>query len=247
MTIIGLGAIGSEVAKSLAKNGVGHFNLFDHDTFEIGNSIRHAADLFYIGEYKVDVVKQLILRSNPNISVNPYRVDILNDSGLLENSLRESDLCIILTAEDSVEYLINDFYIKNFNIPFIFARASMGAFSGAIQVVDTESACLRCLSKENLDYLPKPKAEIRLSELKPEYGSCSSPALPGSEIDTKEIALQVARISLQCLLNDENSSYPKLLNKQLYWHGPYGSTEKEPFMWEMKNLKKSIDCTICQK
>lgn len=246
VTIIGLGAIGSEVAKSLAKNGVGHFNLFDMDTFEIGNSIRHAADLFYIGEPKVNVVKQLILRSNPNITVNSYIIDVLNDTGLLEKSLNESDLCIILTAEDSVEYLINDHYIKNFDIPFIFARASVGALSGSVQVVDFESACLRCLSEANADNLPYPKNRIRFSELKPEYGSCSSPALPGSEIDTKEIALQVARISIQCLMQQETSSYPKLLNKQFYWHGPYGSEEKEPFTWEMKNLEKNKDCKICK-
>ncbi|MDD4993461.1 MAG: ThiF family adenylyltransferase [Paludibacter sp.] len=246
VTIIGLGAIGSEVAKSLAKNGIGHFNLFDMDTFEIGNSIRHAADLFYIGEPKTDVVKQLILRSNPNITVNSYRIDVLNDTGFLEASLKESDLCIVMTAEDSVEYLINDYYIKNFNIPFIFARASLGAFSGSIQVVDSHSACLRCLSLETADYLPKPKEDIRLNELKPEYGSCSSPALPGSEIDTKEISLQVARISLQCLLKGEKSIYPQLLNKQFYWHGPYGSVAKDPFTWEMQNLKKHKDCNICK-
>lgn len=245
VTIIGLGAIGSEVAKSLAKNGVGHFNLFDMDTFEIGNSIRHAADLFYIGEYKVNVVKQLILRSNPNITVNPYKIDVLNDTGLLEKNLNESDLCIVLTAEDSVEYLLNDYYLKNFDIPFIFARASMGAFSGSIQIVDSQSACLRCLSLSGTDILPKPIDEIRLSELTPEYGSCSSPALPGSEIDVKEIAIQVARVAMQYLLKDEKSSYPKLSHKQYYWHGPYGSIGKEPFTWEMKNCEKHKDCPIC--
>lgn len=246
VSIIGLGAIGSEVAKSLAKNGVGHFNLFDMDTFEIGNSIRHAADLYYIGERKVDVVKQLILRSNPNITANAYHVDILNDIGLLENALSNSDLCIVLTAEDSVEYLINDFYVKNYDIPFVFARASIGAFSGSIQVVDSESACLRCLSISNSDILPKPKEDIYFSELKPELGSCSSPALPGSEIDTKEISLQVARIAIQCLMKNEKSSYPRLNHKQFYWHGPYGSTEKEPFTWEMKNILKHKDCDICK-
>lgn len=245
VTIIGLGAIGSEVAKSLAKNGVGHFNLFDMDTFEIGNSIRHAADLYYVGENKVNVVKKLIYRSNPNITVNPYHINILDDCGLLEKSLKESDICIVLTAEDSVEYLINDFYQQNFTIPFIFARASTGAFSGGIQIVDSESACLRCLSLYSADTLPKPNNLIRFDQLKPEYASCSSPALPGSEIDTKEIAIQVARITIQYLLNDENSSYAKLLNKQYYWHGPYGSDTKEPFTWEMKNIKKHKKCPIC--
>lgn len=246
VSIIGLGALGGEVAKSLAKNGVGHFNLFDFDTFEIGNSIRHAADLYYIGEDKVNVVKQLILRSNPNISVNSYKIDVLNDAGLLEKSLNESDICICLTAEESVDYLINDKYIQKYNIPFIFARASEGAFSGAVQVVNQKSACLRCLSLSDKDKLPEPKGKIKLTELKPEYGSCSEPALPGSEIDAKEIALMVARISIQCLLQDVSSNYPKLTHSQFYWHGPYGSDEKEPFTWEMKNTGKHPDCKICQ-
>ncbi|EIJ38680.1 dinucleotide-utilizing enzyme possibly involved in molybdopterin or thiamin biosynthesis [Galbibacter orientalis DSM 19592] len=245
VTIIGVGAIGSEVAKSLAKNGVGNFNLFDIDTFEIGNSIRHAADLYYIGEKKVEVVKQLILRSNPNISVNAYHQDVLNDNGLLESALSKSDLCIVLTAEDSVDYLINDNYIKNFNYPFVFARASTGAFSGAIQVVDSDSACLRCLSLEGIDVLPQPKSKVNFSELKREYGSCSSPALPGSEIDTKEIALQVARVAIQCLMHNESSNYPKLAHKLLFWHGPYGSKNRKPFTWEMKNHEKSKSCKLC--
>jgi len=245
-TIIGLGALGSEVAKSLAKNGVGHFNLFDLDTFEIGNSIRHAADLFYIGDTKVNVAKQLILRSNPNITVNAYKIDVLNDAGLLEKSLNESDICICLTAEESVDYLINDHYIQKYNIPFIFARASEGAFSGAVQLVTQKSACLRCLSLSDSDKLPEPKGKIKFAELKPEYGSCSEPALPGSEIDAKEIALMVARISMQCLLKDTSSNYPKLAHSQFYWHGPFGSSEKEPFTWEMKNIDKHPECKVCQ-
>lgn len=245
VTIIGLGAIGSEVATSMAKNGVGHFNLFDMDTFEIGNSIRHAADLYYVGEDKVNVVKQLIHRSNPNITVNSYKIDVLDDVGILEESLNNSDLCIVLTAEDSVDYLINDHYAKNFDIPFIFARASAGAFSGSVQIVDSKGACLRCLSKTNSDKLPIPSNKISFSELEPEYGSCSTPALPGSEIDTKEIALQVARVSIQSLMQNKNSAYPKNENKQFYWHGPYGSKEKEPFTWEMTNHKKHDNCKVC--
>jgi len=244
ITIIGLGAIGSEVARSLARNGIGHFNLFDNDTFEVGNSVRHAADLYYIGESKVEVSKALIQRSNPNITVNSYRVDVLNDAGLLETSLSNSDLCIVLTGDESVDYLINDKYSTRFSIPFLFARVSAGAISGSIQIVDKQSACLRCLSMNDVDHLPKAKTKTIYSELKPEYGSCSSPALPGSEIDSKEIALQVSRISLQLLITD-GIIYPKVLGKQYYWHGPFGSKVEPPFTWEIKSHDKNPDCKVC--
>jgi len=247
VTIVGLGAIGSEVAKSLAKNGIGHFNLFDNDTFEVGNSVRHAADLYFVGESKVEVGKALIQRSNPNITINAYRIDILNDSGLLEESLSKSDLCLVLTGEDAVDYLINDKYSSRFPIPFVYARVSAWAVSGSIQIVDKESACLRCLSTKDLDRLPQPKTKTFYSELKPEYGSCSTPPLPGSEIDTKEIALQVSRISLQLLLPKENSTYPSLNGKQYYWHGPFGSETESPFTWEIKNHERVSNCKFCKQ
>ncbi len=248
VTIIGLGALGSEVARSLARNGIGHFNLFDNDTFEIGNSVRHAADLFYIGEDKVGVAKQLILRSNPNITVNTYIVDVLDDNGLLEKSLAESDLCIVLTAEESVDFLINDKYIPRYDFPFIFARVSAGGMSGVVQVVQhKKTACLRCLGLGNVDKLPKPKGKVVFDELPPEYGSCSSPAVPGSEIDTKEVALQVSRVSLQNLFANKKSVYPKSLGNQYYWHGPLGSKDKAPFTWEIKNIRKHPDCESCNQ
>jgi len=246
VTIIGLGAIGSEVAKSLAKNGVGHFNLFDKDTFNVGNSVRHAGDLLNTGFPKVDVVKELILRSNPNITVNPFNTDVLDDVGLMENSLNNSDLCICLTAEDSVDYFINDIYSTKYKIPFIFARVSPGAFSGSIQIVNSKNACLRCLSLYGADKLPNPVKPVHFKELPPEYGDCSNPALPGSEIDTKEISIMVARVALQCLFQNESSIYPKLIYSQYYWHGPFGSSEKGPYSWEMKNIPKHPECTICQ-
>ncbi len=248
VTIIGLGALGSEVAKSLSRNGVGHFNLYDNDIFEIGNSIRHAADLYYIGERKVDVVKNLILRSNPNITVNEFFIDVLDDDELVEESLSNSDLCIVLTAEDSVDYFFNDYYAKKYRIPFIFGRVSNGGLSGSIQVVEIgKSPCLRCLSLANEDTLPVPKKDLKFKELSMEYGSCSLPPLPGSEVDTKEIALQISRISLQCLLDNNDSNYPNMSGKQFFWHGPMGSASHSPFSWEIKNLNKVIDCPHCHE
>jgi molybdopterin/thiamine biosynthesis adenylyltransferase len=244
VTIIGLGALGSEVARSLARNGVGHFNLFDDDVFEIGNSVRHAADLFFIGENKTDVSKQLILRSNPNIIVNAFPINILDDIGLLEQCLSHTDLCIVLTAENSVDYLINDHYVSQFDIPFVFARVSAGGLSGSVQVVKaSETACLRCLSLYGADTLPVPEQSKRFEELPPEYGSCSSPAVAGSEIDTKEIALQVSRVAMQLLLN--HSTYAPRKGDQYYWHGPFGSKEIEAFTWEFSKLEKHKECAYC--
>lgn len=249
VTLVGLGAIGSEVGKSLARNAVGTFSLFDNDTFEIGNTVRHAADLYYIGDAKADVLKNIILRSNPNIYINSFNVDVLSQPDLLQAALEKSDVCIVLTAEDSVDYFINDCFVKKYNIPFIFARVSAGGMSGSIQVVKfKETACLRCLSLQDEDRLPISSYTKTYKSLPPEQGSCSSPAVPGSELDTKEVAIQVTRIALQLLLKNESDlSYPSLTGNQFYWHGPAGSSTQGPFTWEVKTLPITKDCQNCNE
>lgn len=118
--------------------------------------------------------------------------------------------------------------------------------SGAIQLVEKKkSACLRCLSEQNLDKLPTPKTNVVIEELPPEYGSCTSPALPGSEVDTKEVAIQVTRVSLQTLLSSSKSNYPKISGSLFYWHGPTGSKGKAPFTWEIKKFKPLPTCNNC--
>lgn len=249
VTIVGLGAIGSEVGKSLARNAVGTFNLFDHDTLEVGNIVRHAADLYYIGDYKTEVLKSLILKSNPNIAVNTYNSDVLTNPHLLQTALERSDLCIVLTAEDSVDYFINDYFMKSYKIPFIFGRVSAGGMSGSIQIVSKgKTACLRCLSHYDEDRLPTPRFSKNYNPLPPELGSCSSPAVPGSEIDTKEVAIQVSRIALQVLLEQENNQgYPPITGHQFYWHGPAGSDTQLPFTWEVKEVAINKECHNCHE
>ena len=180
--------------------------------------------------------------------MNGYTIDVLDDDSLVEECLKKSDLCLVLTGEDNVDYFFNDYYAPRYNIPFIFAGVSPGGLSGSIQVVEKgATACLRCLSNLKVDTLPKPKLKIDFKELPLEYGSCSAPALPGSEIDTKEIALQVSRISIQCLLKDSNTKYPLLTGKQFYWHGPHGPATHEPFSWEIKNIEKDKKCEYCNR
>lgn len=247
VTIIGVGALGSEVAVALARNGVGIFDLFDVDTFEIGNLIRHAADIFFIGERKTQVGRQLILRTNPGATVNTFDIDVLDDVGVLENCLSQSDLCIVLTAEDSVDYMINDRLVSKYDIPFIFARVAKGAFSGSVQVVRAgHSPCLRCLSAKGKDTLPQPSENIELNAIRPEYGGCSNPAVPGSGIDSIEVAMQVSRVALQ-LLSDDAATYPKLAGSQFYWHGPFGSTGNAPFSWQIESYQSETNCLVCGK
>jgi hypothetical protein len=64
IVIVGLGALGSTVARSLAEVGYRCFTLVDHDIMKPGNIVRHELGLPSIGKKKVRGMKRLILEVN---------------------------------------------------------------------------------------------------------------------------------------------------------------------------------------
>ena len=75
--IVGLGALGTVAATSLAMAGVGELILIDHDTIEISNLNRQL--LFRtqdVGKSKVDIAAQELKRINSDIKITPLNSKI---------------------------------------------------------------------------------------------------------------------------------------------------------------------------
>jgi hypothetical protein len=67
----GLGAIGSTLALSLAREGVGSFVLCDPDTVRPGNVVRHALDLTAVGQVKPLAMETALSRVSPGVETDP--------------------------------------------------------------------------------------------------------------------------------------------------------------------------------
>jgi pimeloyl-ACP methyl ester carboxylesterase len=71
VAIAGLGGIGSNVAILLARMGVGRFVFADFDCYELSNINRqYGAAVDTIGRPKVEVVRDEVLRINPNVEIS---------------------------------------------------------------------------------------------------------------------------------------------------------------------------------
>ena len=74
VAIFGLGGVGSFVCEGLARIGVGNFVLIDFDKTDESNINRQLiATVDTIGEYKVDLMKERILKINPDANVETYK------------------------------------------------------------------------------------------------------------------------------------------------------------------------------
>lgn len=70
IALVGLGAIGSMVATSLAHSGVSQIGLWDFDVVEPGNICRSAYSIKDVGESKVNAIASMINSINPFVETN---------------------------------------------------------------------------------------------------------------------------------------------------------------------------------
>lgn len=99
--VIGIGGVGSWVAESLARNGIGNITLIDLDDICVTNINRQIHALTSsVGQSKVDVMAERITQINPECSIS--RVE---DFITIENisSLITTEFDYVIDAIDSVQ------------------------------------------------------------------------------------------------------------------------------------------------
>lgn len=105
--IVGLGSVGSKIALSLARAGVGRFDLIDADVLHPGNLERHDGDWRDVGLHKADIVARRIRLVSPSVKLTPRRVFIgaqvsASEAGNVNGALRDCNLVIDATANSDV-------------------------------------------------------------------------------------------------------------------------------------------------
>jgi molybdopterin/thiamine biosynthesis adenylyltransferase len=136
VAIVGCGSLGSKIAVTLARSGVGEFLLVDDDLLLPDNLVRHDLDWRDVGIHKADSVARRVALVNAaaTCSVRRMRLGGQESSGAIETlikSLADSDLIIDATADASVfNYLCAAVAISK--KPMVWAEVFGGGFGGLI-------------------------------------------------------------------------------------------------------------------
>jgi len=97
--IVGCGEVGGSAAIILARSGVEHFLLVDDDVFELSNINRQAGSYVdTLGMSKVDVLREEILRINPEAGIE-----------LIKERIRPEDLARYLEGKNALLSSADDF------------------------------------------------------------------------------------------------------------------------------------------
>lgn len=163
MAVVGVGGVGSWAVEALARTGVGHLTLIDHDDVTVSNINRQLPALdSTVGRAKVAVLKERIADINPSCDVAAEE-DFLVEKNLNHYLVRDFDM--VIDAIDNIRFkaaMIN--FCRRQKIPLVTTGGAGGRVNPlAVDVAD--------LSRTWNDALA---AKVR-SRLRAQYGYTRNP------------------------------------------------------------------------
>lgn len=142
--LCGCGALGTVLAETLARAGVGFLRIVDRDFVEYSNLQRQI--LFDESDVRDQLPKAIaaarkIERINSDVSVEPIVADV--DYTNIRQLASGVDLILDGTDNFEVRFLINDCSLE-LGIPWVYAGC-ISSHGQSMPIFPNESACLRCL------------------------------------------------------------------------------------------------------
>src|SRR5262245_64282655 len=145
--VVGCGALGSVIANTLARAGVGKLRIVDRDFLELNNlqrQVLYDEDDVAAGLPKAIAAKNRLVRINSTIEIDAVVADV--DHTKIERLL-EGVACLIDGTDNfETRFLLNDAAVK-LAIPWVYGGC-LGAEGQSLTILPGQTPCLRCLMPE---------------------------------------------------------------------------------------------------
>ena len=146
--IVGVGGLGSPAAEFLVRSGVGLLGIIDYDKVSLSNLHRQSLyETSHVGKSKVQVIKKILNRINPNTKVQTYNLKLNNIN--FKKIIKKYDYIIDGSDNFKTKFLLNDFCLKYRKF---LVTGAISKFDGHIFNFDFKNKklpCLRCFYQES--------------------------------------------------------------------------------------------------
>jgi molybdopterin-synthase adenylyltransferase len=145
--VIGCGALGSVVAESLVRAGVGFVRIADRDFVDLSNLQRQ---VLYDEEDvrqrtpKAIAAAEKLRKINSEVTIEPHVVDVTSASVL--ELVRDVDVILDGTDNFETRFLINDAAVET-GIPWVHGGC-VGSHGQVMSILPGRTPCFRCLMPE---------------------------------------------------------------------------------------------------
>lgn len=251
VTVIGGGTGGSWLTYHLLRAGVHKINIIDRDVLELRNIYGHLANTSSIGRRKVDVIKDELLKRNPDAEINTLCEDITKGDQWKE-LVQKSTVVVIATDNVESRTLINRFCVDN-QIATVTGKVYNAGIGGEIfqYIPHLYTGCHHCLdlALSRLDRTGVDKVDtLTESELEEIYKRDISEIEndPGLYIDMSFLPLIHARKILETILLIKSVQVP---SKKIANYYVWANHAKPPFKEGLVGTKFHVgvhpECPLC--
>ncbi len=132
VAIAGLGGLGSNVAISLARMGVGHLHIIDFDKVDITNLNRQQYFLKHIGMKKTDALYEELMEINPYLEIKKECVKVSEEN--IKNLFENDDIiCEAFDLPEAKSMLINGVF-ENYSNKIIVSGSGMAGYGRSNEI-----------------------------------------------------------------------------------------------------------------
>lgn len=222
VVLFGCGALGTVLANTLARAGVGRIRICDRDFIEVDNLQRQVLfdeDDIAAGLPKAEAAAQKLRKINSTITVEPEVVDVNHTN--IERLADGAQVLLDGTDNFETRFLINDFAVKS-RRPWVYG-AVIGSTGLCMPIIPFDTPCLRCVFEE----APPP-------EMNP---TCDTAGVLGSVVNI--VASLQAVEAIKLLTGQANAINRHLVNIDI-WSGHIASL----------NVQSAFDagnCPCCKR
>ncbi len=222
VTLCGCGALGTVLASSLARAGVGHLRVIDRDFLEMHNLQRQVLfDENDVNESlpKAEAAARKLEAVNSSIHIEPVVTDI-DHTNILELT-KDADLILDGTDNFETRYLINDVAVKT-GKPWVYGGC-IGSHGQVMTIIPGETPCLRCVIESS----PPPGMAP----------TCETAGILGPTVNI--IASLQAAEALK-ILSGQTAAINRNLIMIDIWDGTFKNLR-------ISGLRDKVDCPTCKR
>jgi len=207
VAVVGCGALGSVIASTLVRAGVGRVRLIDRDFIELNNLQRQT--LFDEEDVARGLPKAIaaagkLRRVNSQVAVEPVVADVNPDN--VEGLIGDVDLVLDGTDNFETRFLLNDACFKR-GVPWVYG-AVLATYGMVRAIIPRRTPCFRCF----LAGMPAPGSTP----------TCDTAGVLGTAVNV--VASLEATEGLKILLGQEDTLYGGLLYVDV-WRGEFERLE----------------------
>ena len=213
--IVGCGSVGSKIAGTLARSGVGKFVLVDSDVFLPGNVIRNELDLRASGVNKTKAVERRILELNPRAAVDISEILLgRQESGAWSaaTALKLSNCDLIVDATADINAFITCAAVAQaYKKPLVWGRVYEGGLGGLVARVRPDIEPPPQAARRQIDgwFQQKGIPWVSSEETRTYTANDGIRAIVATDAEVGLVAMHMVRYATDALLDPSSAQFPQ--------------------------------------